>query len=138
MKSLLTLLAVTFLFGLFIVFNTNAHEAKCECTCTDDTASTTSYDQEVQYVVTDSLAHEDITGVVTAVGENAVNIQNDNTGKIHQLWSENGNLVRNLNVGYRVAASISGGNLLNLKVLGVPAEATPLIIKIPPKPISPQ
>lgn len=138
MRSLLTLFAVTFLLSLFFTFNTDAHEAKCECTCTDDTASTTSYEQEVQYAVTDGIARQNVTGVVTAVGENAVNIQNDNTGEIHQLWSENGNLVRNLNVGYRVSASIMGGNLLNLKVLGVPAEAQPLIIKIPPKPINPQ
>lgn len=138
MRSLLTLFAVTFLFSLFFSLNTDAHEAKCECTCTDDTASTTSYEQEVQYAVTDGIARQNVTGVVTAVGENAVNIQNDNTGEIHQLWSENGNLVRNLNVGYRVSASIMGGNLLNLKVLGVPAEAQPLIIKIPPKPINPQ
>ncbi len=138
MKSLFTIFAVTLLFGLFLVFNASAHEAKCECTCSDNTKSTTSYDQEVQYVVIDGMAQESITGVVTAVGENAVNIQNDATGKVHQLWSENGNLVRNLNVGYRVAASINDGNLLNIKVLGLPAQADPLIIKIPPKPINPK
>ena len=118
MKKIFTLVSITFIFGLFLFSYANAHEV--ECKCAEKSEKQVSEQQTVQTV----------EGVVTAVGENGINVQDDISGTIHKLWSDNPGLIRHLEPGYRVEITYLGNSIQKLKTLGVPVKAEPTMIRV--------
>ncbi len=69
---------------------------------------------------------QDITGVVTLVGDNLVRIQ-DNSGQVYNLQAAQ-SMLKDVSTGYRVQASERDGRLTAIEVIGVPMVAKPTII----------
>lgn len=70
--------------------------------------------------------NQEITGEVTLVGKNLVRIK-DNGGLVFNLHASQKKL-KVVSTGYRVVAKESGGELVSIKVIGVPVVAKPAVI----------
>lgn len=69
---------------------------------------------------------QEITGVVTLVGDNVVRIQ-DNTGQVYNISAAQSTL-KDISTGYRVQATEKDGKLVSIEVIGVPVVAKPTVI----------
>ena len=69
---------------------------------------------------------QEITGVVTLVGDNLVRIQ-DNSGQVYNLQSSQSKL-KDISTGYRVQATEKDGSLVSIEVIGVPVVPKPTVI----------
>ena len=70
---------------------------------------------------------QELTGLVTLVGDNVVRIQSDMGGD-YNLYAPQSKL-KDVTTGYRVQATEKNGNLINIRVIGVPAEAAPVVVR---------
>lgn len=122
MKKPFYMMAIALSLGLFLSFNSFAHEPGCTCECVCP--------EKENEPMADKSATQQVVGVVTALGANAVNVQSDIDGTLYKLWSDDPTPIQNLELGYRVQATFIGNSIQNLKVIGIPVEAEPTMIRI--------
>lgn len=72
----------------------------------------------------------EVLGTVSRIAENSIAIMNERDNKEYSLFSDNPEMLQNIEPGYRVEAYYTGDKLVNLIILGVPVEAEPTIIKL--------
>lgn len=73
---------------------------------------------------------KDVLGTVVNIAENAIVVKNERDNRDYTLFSQSSELLQNIEPGYRVEVFYTGNTISDLTVLGTPAEAKPLIIKI--------